>query len=144
MKKITIDIEDVQAAGSVAGAIRAWADESDEVASGVVGPSFSTSGPGSGWSKNCDEHDYARRALSEDYGAAYYVDEHDGRVATLDEAGEVTWTKDSQVVMVAPDEDDARKYPEAVREMAEAVRVYHHAASDAAAWEALALEMLAD
>lgn len=137
MKQIKIDISDVNSAGSVEEAIHEWCRNSDEVSSGVVGPSFACSGPGSGWQKNFDETDYAERALSDDHGAVAYVDAHDGRVATLDDAGDVVWSEGSEVVLVVPDTDDALRYPEALRQMAIAVRDYHHAASDTTEWDAL-------
>lgn len=124
MKEIKIAIDDVISAGSVKGAILAWAENSDEVASGVVGPSFSCSGPGSGWQVNHDEEDYAKMALGDDYGAMAYVDSEDGRVATLDDDGEVVWSEVSEVVLVVPDESDALRHPEALAQMAAALVTY--------------------
>ena len=137
MKEIKIDISDVNSAGSVEEAIHEWCRNSDEVASGVVGPSFACSGPGSGWQKNFDEADYASRALSDDHGAVAYIDVADGRVATLDDAGDVVWSDSSEVVLAVPDTDDALQYPDALMQMAVAVRDYHHAASDTAEWDTL-------
>lgn len=142
MKEIKIDIDDVRAAGSVSAAILAWADNSDEVASGVVGPSFSCSGPGSGWQRNHDETDYAARALGDDYGAVAYVDAYDGRVATLDEGGGVTWSDDSEVVLDVPDGSDALRHPEALAQMAAALDTHSHS-SDCAAWRDLVESILA-
>ena len=76
---VTIDLSDVRKAGSVEKAILAWAAESDTTSAGVVGSSFSTSGPGSGWSVGHNALDYARRAF--EGGAMYYLDEADGRLA---------------------------------------------------------------
>lgn len=138
MKQIKIDISDVVASGnSVRRAIVDWASESDEVSSGVIGPSFFCSGPGSGWQRNHDENDYAARALADDYGAMAYVDCDSGRVATLDDEGDVVWSDDSEVEIEVPSAEDALRYPEALLAMAIAVRDHHHAASDTAAWRDL-------
>lgn len=71
--------------GSISAAIEALCKESDTVASGVIGSSFSCSGPGSGWQRNCDVTDYAARALAGDYGAEGYIDSSDGTEAIMTE-----------------------------------------------------------
>lgn len=81
---VSIDLSDVVKHGGVEQAILAWASESDDTSSGVIGSSFSCSGPGSGWQKNHDASDYAARALDAGYGAMYYLDEADGRLAKMD------------------------------------------------------------
>lgn len=123
---------------SIDEAIEAWAEESDTTASGVIGSSFSTSGPGSGWTKNHDVNDYAARALDDDYGAAQYVDSSDGRVATLDDEGAMSWTDESAVELVCPDEEDALANPKALRAMVEALSTSTHTdESDMAKWKEL-------
>lgn len=141
----TIDLDDCVRAGGVRAALQAWCDESDMTAGGVVGPAFGTSGPGSGWSRTHDEDDFARRALAADYGAAYYLDTTDGRLAqmvdTEDEGGEtsqeVEWSDDSVVCLLCPEIDDAIAHPEMVAEMAQAVIDYHGPRSDRAEWKKL-------
>lgn len=68
---------------SISAAIEAKAQESDAIASGIIGPSFACSGPGSGWQKNFDTSDYAERALASDYGSTSYIDSSDGTMAEL-------------------------------------------------------------
>lgn len=96
---------------SIAKAIEEIAREHDSIASGIIGPSFSTSGPGSGWSKQHDCHDYARRALSGDYGACSYIDSSDGREATLED-GEVVWSEESVVEIQVPSIEEAINNPD--------------------------------
>jgi hypothetical protein len=79
-----ITIEHVAENGnSVSAAIEAACTDHDSIASGVIGPSFATSGPGSGWQRNYDASDYAERALSGDYGASSYIDSSDGWEAEM-------------------------------------------------------------
>lgn len=77
---VTLDITDVRKAGGIEAAIVAWAEGSDTTSSGAVGPAFSTSGPGSGWSKTHGADDFAIRAFGG--GSLHYIDEADGRMAT--------------------------------------------------------------
>ena len=91
---------------SISTMIEEYAKESDSVASGVIGPSFSCSGPGSGWQKHHDVNDYAERALSDDYGALSYIDSSDGREATLED-GEVVWSAESVVEIELPTVEQA-------------------------------------
>ena len=91
---------------SISTMIEEYAKESDSVASGVIGPSFSCSGPGSGWQTNHDVTDYAERALSDDYGALSYIDSSDGREATLED-GEVVWSEESVVEIELPTVEQA-------------------------------------
>lgn len=132
-----IDLQDVRRAdNSVSRAIEQICSESCSAASGVIGPSFATSGPGPGWSRNYDASDYAARALADDYGACSYVDSHDGREATLADDGEVVWSDESIVELVVPAEDDALAHPEALAAMVSALRT-HSAESDIRAWKKL-------
>jgi hypothetical protein len=143
---VQIDIDDVVRHGSVEAAIEAWAEiESRQTASGVIGPEFSTSGPGSGWSKTHDASDFAERAVSDSYGALYYIDSYDGRLAsrpgwteegTSDEHP-IEWTDESVVEVICPDFDDAMEHPEAVAKMASSVIEHHYAESDLRAWKML-------
>lgn len=80
---VSINLSDVVKHGGVEQAILAWASESDDTSSGVIGSSFSCSGPGIGWQKNHDASCYAERALDAGYGALYYLDETDGRLASM-------------------------------------------------------------
>lgn len=138
MENILIRINDVVDAGSVEAAIIA-ASQSADWASGDIGPTFATSGPGSGWTKEYTSTDYARRALADDYGAIAYVDPDDGRVATLsgDGDGDVVWSEASEVVVEVPCVEDALRHPKAAMQMAISVRDEHHAASDVEAWREL-------
>ena len=119
--RITLRISDIASSGSVSAAIISSCESSDYLASGVIGPSFSTSGPGSGWQRQHDATDYASRALDDDYGARGYVDAGDGRLATLDDDGEVEWSEESIVAARIPDSDEVDEYPDAARAMLEAV-----------------------
>lgn len=135
--EIRIDIQDIRIANnSVSQAIEKFCEDSGEIASGAVGPSFSTSGPGSGWSKQHDTGDFAARALADAFGASSYVDSHDGREATLDEEGEVVWSDESVVSLVVPDEADALAYPHTLAAMVSALGT-HSAASNIPAWKKL-------
>lgn len=150
---VTLDLDDVRHAGGVEQAIIAWSKESDTTSAGVVGPSFSTSGPGPGWSKNHDATDYAARAVKG--GAMYYLDETDGTLATAvetnDEDGirceggvyEIEWSDASVVCLVCPDIEDAIEEPKFVAEMAQAVIDYHGPMSDRKAWAELVREIKA-
>jgi hypothetical protein len=153
---VTIDLGDVARAGSVEAALHAWCRESDSTSSGVVGPSFSTSGPGPGWSVQHDETDFAQRAMRE--GAQYYLDAADGRLISAeyvedededeDEDETLTdlggckfrvgdWSDDSVVRIECPSIEDAIEAPERVAEMAQAVIDHHAAKSDCGAWQKL-------
>lgn len=163
---ISIDLDDVRRAGGVRSAILQWCHDSDTTASGVVGPSFSTSGPGSGYSIQYDESDYAARAIGG--GAMHYVDEDDGtavsavEVAKDDDDGTTysdddgntydeeqviycdgicfvvgEWTTDSVVEIVCPDIKDALQHPDWVAKMAQSVIDHHGAESDRAEWKSL-------
>lgn len=134
---IKIDLSDVVAAGSVESAILAFAENSDEYASGTIGSSFSTSGPGAGWSKTHDSSDFAERALDDEYGALYYVDSEDGRVASKDADGDITWSDESEIELVCPEIEDAIESPKEAAEMAQAVIDTHGAESDKDDWRKL-------
>lgn len=155
---VQIDLYDVIAAGSVNEALQKWCGKSDHTSCGVVGPSFSTSGPGSGWSVQHDEDDFALRAMVE--GAVYYLDTTTGRLIEAESAEDAEWGEDgvhrdmggglfrvgdwsaeSAVEIVCPDADDAIESPAALAEMARSVIDYHHAASDCAAWRKLIAEI---
>lgn len=81
---LSIDLDDVIRYGGVREAIAAWCEASGDTACGVVGPSFATSGPGSGWSREHDSQDFAVRAVEE--GGLYYLDLDDGRLVKSEEA----------------------------------------------------------
>ena len=148
---VAIDLADVRRAGGVRAALAKACEESDSVSCGVIGSSFSTPGPGSGWSVNHGSNDYAGRAFAE--GALAYVDLDDGRVKRAEPAEEGVlvalrdiggchytdgdWTDESDVYVECPDEDDAIRYPALAAEMARSVIDYHHALSDVAAWRKL-------
>lgn len=155
----TIDISDVAKAGSVSEAIFAWAKESDSVVSAVVGSSFSTSGPGNGWTIEHTTSNYAVRALSE--GATAYVNEVNGRVLESfhptevdDEEREIMtdcqgceyvqgeWSELSMVRLECPDEEDAIANPAAFAQMLQGVIDYHAPCSDLAAWKKLAIAIM--
>lgn len=134
---VSLDLDDVRHAGSVGQAIEKWCKDSDTTSCGTIGPSFSTSGPGSGWSTQHDVGDFAERAFNE--GAMYYLDTDDGRLASRDEEpdAKIEWTDDSVVEMVCPSVEDAMEYPVFAAEMAQAVIDYHGAESDKKKWAAL-------
>lgn len=119
-----INIHNVNEHGSISAAIEARAKDSDSIASGIIGPSFSCSGPGSGWQKNHDVSDYAERALMDDYGAASYIDSDDGREATLDEDGDVVWSDECEVEIEMPSTEEALGMPEAFANMAQDINNY--------------------
>jgi hypothetical protein len=131
---ITLTISDISASGSIAAAIIAACKESDYLSSGIVGPSFSTSGPGSGWSKQHTADDYASRALSDDHGAAGYVAD-DGRLATLDADGEVEWSDESVVTLESPTVADVDESLDAVRQMVAAIDSGHCTAEHPSDWD---------
>lgn len=153
IKTPVLDIRDIRDAGSVEAALAKWCDESDLVSGGVIGPAFSTSGPGPGWSKNHDESDYASRAF--EGGAVAYLDVQDGRwieaepvqEADVDEdtlrdiAGcayaEGDWSHGSVVRIEVPEIEDAIQYPEIAAMMAQSVADHHSPKSDGAAWRKL-------
>lgn len=139
---LTLDLDAVRKAGSVRGAIAAWCDESRDTSCGVIGPAFSTSGPGPGWSKQHDAHDFATRAMEQ--GAIYYLDLDDGRLAWAPEWTDdmydgqpIEWTDKSVVSLSCPDLDDAIDEPAIVAEMAQAVIDHHSAKSNPKEWAKL-------
>jgi len=147
-KAIVIDLSDVQRHGSVDVALEAYCEASDTTSCGVVGPSFATSGPGPGWSRNHDESDFAARAM--EGGALYYLDIDDGRIAycptwedDLYDGQEIVWTSESMVRIECPDIAEAMEHPAMVAEMAQAVIDTHGPLSDRAAWAKLIREMRA-
>jgi len=105
----------------------------DEFATGVIGPSFACSGPGSGWQKAYYITDYAYRALF-DNEALYYLDLKDGTVAYLDDNNKMQWTKSPVVYFVCPEIEDAIDAPEDTAAMAKAVREIHGVVDE---WEIL-------
>ena len=122
---MTITISAIQEHGSIAAAIEAACAESDTTASGVIGPEFSTSGPGAGWSKTYDATDFAERALSGDDGALYYIDPDDGRLATLKDE-DLVWTEETVVEVV----DDLEDVSEETMKLLEAAIESGHVVSD--------------
>lgn len=136
---IRIDLDDVRTAGSVDGALHAHCASSSDTLSGEVGPTFATSGPGSGWTKKYGASDFAARAMEE--GAVYYLNADNGRVAYAPDweddeyAGEeIEWTEESMVRIECPRIEDAIEQPRLVAEMAKAVVEYHGANSDKEKW----------
>lgn len=158
---ITITIGDILATEdkSVRSAILEWCENSYDTASGLIGPSFATSGPGpAGWSKEYDETDFARRLFEE--GALYYINEDDGRMISAEEVDEddididdlpdnvvhdgaggyaraSDWTGYSVVCVACPSIEDALDDPEVVAEMAQSVIDHHSEMSDKAEWKKL-------
>jgi hypothetical protein len=119
-----ITLKDIQEYGSISAAIEEFAKKSDYVASGVIGPSFATSGPGSGWSRQFDETDYAERALKDEFGASSYIDSEDGREATLDENGDLVWSEESVVDIEIPSFAEILENTDAWNEMNKSLAHY--------------------
>ena len=156
---VTIDIDDVKAAGGVEAAIIAACERSDSVSSGVVGMECSTSGPGPGWSKQHGPDEWSREAFNG--GAIAYVDATDGRVRRSESVDDDTddddiltdigggeyvvgdWSEDSEVCVECPSEDDALTHPDVAAAMARTVIDYHHPMSDLAAWRSLVAKIKA-
>ncbi len=133
--KITLE-QVAENGNSVSSAIEAACNAHDSIASGMIGPSFACSGPGSGWQRNYDVSDYAERALADDYGASSYIDSGDGREATLDEDGELEWSDESVIELVCPTLEQAMENRGAYDAMSEALTI-HCAETDMDAWETL-------
>lgn len=138
-----ISIHNVAEHGTITAVIEAIAKEHDTIASGIIGPSFATSGPGPGWSRQYDVSDYAKRALADDYGAGSYIDSEDGREATLDEDGEIEWTEESVIELEIPSLDEALEYPEAYQEMAKGAAGPHACNVHESEWKDLARQVAA-
>lgn len=163
---LTLDLSDVRKAGGVEAAILAWAAEDDSTSSGVIGSSFSTSGPGSGWSRTHGASDFASRAF--EGGALHYLDASDGRVKSCsapvgeidedEETGDRTdedgntvlrdiggcdyvdegdWSEESVVCLECPSIADALEHPEVAAEMAQAVIIAHGPMSNRSEWAKL-------
>ena len=120
---IELNIDDVSFANnSISNAIELACEESDELCSGVVGPSFATSGPGSGWCKKFDVSDFAIAASD---NGCNYVDSGDGRLAevTQDDAGDcsVEWSEESVVTLLTPTIEEVDADPEAAKAMLRAI-----------------------
>mgnify|MGYP000844097660 FL=1 len=136
---ITITMSDVLRHGGIRDALIDACDKSDTVACGVIGPAFATSGPGSGWSKQYDETDFAARAF--EGGALAYLDLDNGRLATSPDwdrdeyAGQpIEWTDESVVCLECPDIQEAIDEPGVFAEMAAAVAEIHDAESNCREW----------
>jgi hypothetical protein len=125
--KLEITLSMIDAHLSIQDAIESACEGHDTLASGVIGPLFSTSGPGVGWSKRHDElaADYADRALDGADGAIGYIDSSDGRLATIEE-GELVWSEETVVEVV----DDNEEVSEATMELLEAAIESGHVVSD--------------
>jgi hypothetical protein len=151
---VVIDLSDVVRASSVEKAIHKFCENSYTVASGIVGPAFATSGPGTGWSKQYGVSEWSREAFSG--GATAYVDADDGRVLRTepwegqDNNGQAVyrdigggeyiigdWSSESEVYVECPDIEDALEYPELAAQMAKSVIDCHHALSDTKQWREL-------
>lgn len=135
--KLKITIYNLRGMGSIADAIEELAREHDTIASGVIGPQFATSGPGSGWTRNFSVRDYALRALDGGYGALSYVDSSDGLEATLNDEGELEWSDEPVVEIILPDASVAARYP---KELAVMVRDGARYCADQSALDELARE----
>jgi len=132
LKKISIDIYDIVICGNngrVIDALKSYCEDSSDVSCGVVGPAFTTSGPGSGYSIQHDVTDFARRAM--EGGALYYLDTDDGRLAyapdwtdDLYNGQEIKWSDKSVVILECPSVEDTIEHPEITAEMAETVIRY--------------------
>ena len=109
--EISIDTLGKLYATTLAEAIEEICEESDTVASGVIGSAFSTSGPGSGWTCHHDVSDFARRALDGEYGACSYIDSADGREAELNKDGDLVWSDESVVEIILPTVEEAVDNP---------------------------------
>lgn len=131
--KISINTLRKLSATSIADAIEKIAQEHDSIASGIIGPSFATSAPGPGWSKQYDVSDYAKRALADDYGATSYIDSEDGREATLNDAGEIEWSDESVVEVELPSVEQALENPDEFAILARAAADFGNKEE----WEAL-------
>lgn len=118
---IIITFEDFCEHDTIAKAIEVYCQESDEYATGRIGPDFATSGPGSGWSIQFDTQDFAARALDDEYGAIAYVDDEDGTVARLSEEGEVVWSEESEVDCETLSVREILEFPEKVKAYRKAV-----------------------
>lgn len=136
---ITITMSDVLQHGGIREALTNACDNSETVACGVVGPAFSTSGPGSGWSKQYDETDFAARSF--EGGALAYLDLDNGRLATSPEWTEgeydgqpISWSDESVVCLECPDIQEAIDDPDVFAEMAAAVAELHGAESPCSEW----------
>lgn len=149
---ISIDIHDVVKANGVKNAITNWCENSDTTSCGIIGPSFSTSGPGSGWTKNFSCNDYATRALQQ--GALHYIDVDDGKLISAEEVeyehdkeyviyndGRFyqlgSWSDESVIEIVCPEITDAIEHPELTAEMAQSVIDYHYPLSNTKEWKEL-------
>lgn len=148
---VVIDLDDVVSAGGVAEAIANWCENSDTTSCGVVGSSFSTSGPGNGWSVQHGPDDFALRAMIE--GAMHYIDESDGRMCSAEPAEEDdedayadmgggwftkgSWSSASVVRLEVPDAEDVLAHPQEAAAMARAVIDCHGEESDRASWAVL-------
>jgi len=131
-------------------AIVNWSLDDECTSSGDIGSTFSTSGPGAGWSVNHNVNDYARRAV--EGGALYYLDASNGRYVEAEEVDDddeedviwcsgvasrlSDWSDESVVELVVPDLDDAIQYPDALAAMVRSLSV-HAAASDLDGWRDL-------
>jgi len=144
---IEITLDDVIKQGGVDAALSNWCDESDDTSCGVIGSSFSTSGPGPGWTHVHDADDFARRAMEE--GALYYLDLDDGRLASaptwvddLYDDEEIEWTDEAVVRLVCPDVESVMESLAALKaaiEMEDAAENRFNELSDTAAWSQLSL-----
>lgn len=112
-----IDLVDVVNAGSVAMAIIAWANGSENTAA--------SSGASAAFSAFDD-------------GAMVYIDTDDGRACHLD-IGD--WTDDSVVCIDVPTIDEALQHPDLARSMWTSVRSYHYSCSDISGWKELIDEL---
>lgn len=114
-----LTIAEIRKHSTIAKAIEAKAASSDSIASGIIGSEFATSGPGPGYSRQHTTSDYARRAIED--GCLSYIDSADGREATIDKDGDLVWSDETVVELVAPDLDDVDANLETVERMISAL-----------------------
>jgi hypothetical protein len=120
---LEITLSMIDAHLSIQDAIEAACEDHDILASGIVGSSFETSGPGAGWLRQHDAADSAARALED--GAIGYIDSSDGRLATMED-GELVWSEETVVEVV----DDLGVVSEETLALLEAAIEAGHVVSD--------------
>ena len=167
---VTIDLDDVVAAGGVAEAIFARCLDSDTYGSGYTQSSESQPTFAVQWREGLDITGYAARMI--EGGALHYIDHSDGRMVSavpvheIDgewydaDGGDVVdidevihdfggghsvlggWSSDSVVALECPEIEDAIEHPEAAAQMAREVMT-HAACSDRTAWRELIIAIQA-
>lgn len=138
--RITLTIDEVYAAGSVEQALLKWCEDSADFLGGSMGgPTFATSGPGTGVAREFDITDFAWRAHQD---GGHYLDVSDGRASMLEDDGPedgpegIVWTE-SIVDAICPSACEAVQMPDACAQMADAVASVLAGRSDLVAWRTL-------